>query len=250
MQMGVNVVEVKNAADAEARRRHETLAARRHTAGAHRRADAAPFDSVRARFDTHSARVGIVPPAGDGSPVRVAALAIDPRAEQRLPGGQRGMAAGGAVRVDPTTGGRFVRDRGVPVRTRRLVGTLAGAAGRADRRRRPGVRRGRASASSSRGPPAWTRGGPSGCSTNTASTSRAIAPADVRAGGLASALDVLILADDTPRSIMTASERDGARRVRRVALATSGACARSTRSSGRRHAGVSERQQQLRDRRS
>ena len=159
------------------------------------------------------------------------ALAIDRGAEQRVPRRERARGRPAPGCASTLDGGRFVVT-GMPDAAVARAGRVAGAAGGEDRglRHRAGAAAHRRS--TSRGTPAWTPAGRSGCSRTTASSSAPLRPADVKAGALEQRFDVLILARReraiAPRRL---PGRTRCRRSFRAAWAPT-ACRRSISSSG------------------
>ena len=165
IQMDVNVIEVRSPLSADARAAIQPVRGK-------------PTDwraSADAPFSTDSIAAGIVAPPGaiTGSGDR---LAVDPAQNDAFRLITQALAAGGAVRAVPGARGQGARYvvSGVPDGAPRRMGARALAARGACLVRR-GRRTGRAAAdraSSSPGPRAWTRAGPSGCSISTASSTR------------------------------------------------------------------------------
>ena len=120
------------------------------------------------------------------------ALALDPAQNNTFRALNRAWKAG--VDVQFARAGRVPHQRAVRDDQDELVKSLAlSARARQRDRRRPS--RSRASACSTRRR-AWTRAGRAGCSTSTASSTRAWLPTDIQAGRAARQVDVLLLADD------------------------------------------------------
>jgi len=193
-QMDVNVVEVRSPLSAD------TRAAMRPVRGA-------PTDArtaIDAPFSTDSVAAGIAPPAAviTGSGDR---LAVDPAQNDAFRLINQALAAGGGVRLARAARGQGARYvvSGVPMS--RLEGWARELSLRAERM--PG---GGAPVAASRLRIAvfkpWTASMDEGWTEWLLDQSgfryTVIEPADVRAGDLASRFDVLLLASDSPRSIM------------------------------------------------
>ena len=166
-------------------------------------------------FTTNAMAAGIVPPpssiTGRGS-----ALALDPAQNNTFRLINRALAGGATLRLRARHGDAR---RALPAgraRTRSALDSMAKALWvsgermnvRAERHRLPPCRH--ASRSTRPAPATWTRAGPSGCSTRTASSTRSSDPTDIRDGNLGARFDVILMASQGLTSAGRGGGRGGA----------------------------------------
>ena len=181
--------------------------------------DAAPFDSLPGvGFNTDPASAAIVPLPGHISRAG-SVLLVDPRRTTRsrrsIARGSGRDGAGERRRVGRADSVHAARALDA---ARRTISCSRCRCRRNAPSRRQGVRCGsRASACISRGPGAWTKAGPVGCSSSTASRSSPIHPEDFKSP-LAQKVDVLIMADDArvPVAVRRRAAADAAVRAARA----------------------------------
>jgi hypothetical protein len=199
LQMNVTVVEARTALSTETRTAMRALGDGVPVADDASSADAAPFDSVPGPgFNSNPVAAAIVPIPGriSGSGP---ALTIDPSQNNAYRAVNAAWNAGARVRVDGSHGGRFVI-AGLPdAAARRMVDSLAlqvergPASGTELTRPRVGLYQ-PWSASMDAGWTQWLL-------ENYGFDFVALRPADVKAGALGQRLDVIVIADESARSL-------------------------------------------------